>query len=117
MAARRRDWLRLRSGGLAAVASARLRRRQRVDDAVPVEPVERRRADARRVVRPGLLGYTNGSWAGHGVSVAVRRRTCSTLSGFRVTPPRAQSRLPFSATMSAATPTACGDAIDVPWIH
>ena len=59
----------------------------------------------------------NGSWAGHGVSVAVLRRTRSTLSGSTVRPPRARSRSPCSETISAATPTACGDAIDVPWIH
>jgi hypothetical protein len=51
----------------------------------------------------------------HGVSVAVPTRYACVRSGFRVTPPPRRS--PYFEMIRAATPTACGDAIDVPWIH
>ena len=68
------------SSSLAAAAH----RGERVDDAVAVEPVELRRALARRRVlrgvgRPGRVGLTRG--AGQAWSVAVRRSTRSTRSG------------------------------------
>jgi hypothetical protein len=50
------------------------------------------------------------------MSIAVAWRYSSTLVGDIFTSPSEPS-VPNSLTMSAATPAAWGDAIDVPWKH
>ena len=65
----------------------------------------------------GTPGYVCTPPGGQAWSVAVRLRIRSTWAGSIVTPPLRLSRLPYSATISAATPTACGEAIEVPWMY
>ena len=58
--------------------------------------------------------YVNAGGVGHGVFVAVLRINSSTTSGNWNLPPLRGSGSPHRPTASAATPAACGDAIDVP---
>ena len=51
----------------------------------------------------------------HGVSVADASRYACVNSGWSEM--FFPLRWPYWDTISAATPTACGEAIDVPWIH
>src|SRR4029450_8879951 len=51
---------------------------------------------------------------GHGVCLAVRVMNRSTAPGDMVSPPWPGSRRPWALTISAATPVACGEAIEGP---
>jgi hypothetical protein len=53
---------------------------------------------------------------GHAWSVADRSRIFSTFFGCIVQPSR-PTGCPNWLMISAATPTACGEAIDVPWMY
>ncbi|MEO5575448.1 MAG: hypothetical protein ABIR67_12770 [Gaiellaceae bacterium] len=50
------------------------------------------------------------------MSIAEACRYCSTFVGDSFTSPSAPS-VPNWLTISAATPAACGEAIDVPWMQ
>jgi hypothetical protein len=65
------------------------------NDVLPVLPVH-------------CLGSSAGQSAGHGVDVADDRRSAAT-------PP--DGMFGYFERMSAATPAACGEAMDVPLIH
>ena len=54
---------------------------------------------------------------GKGVCLAVLVMIRSTLRGSRVNPPCWRSRRPWALTISAATPAACGEAIEVPEMY
>ena len=88
---------------------------ERVDDAVTVEPVEVQRALALRRPRrvATLTLYDCVPPAGQAWLVAESITRSRTAFGLIPKPP--SPWLPCALIASAATPTACGVAIDVPW--
>jgi hypothetical protein len=58
--------------------------------------------------------YSNRRGVGQAWVVAVENRCARVLAGASPTPPFLLSVCPNLLTMSAATPTACGAAIEVP---
>jgi hypothetical protein len=104
------------SAGNSLLVITRRHSGERVHDAVAVEAVEYRRAFAQGVElgRPTHVGVREERRRRARVLGCVEVRIRSTLSGFRVSPPWSLSVLPHSLTISAATPAACGAAIDVP---